>query len=338
MSDAPSLITTDIDYARDGIQTGMLRVPYSHDRSAYGHIPIPIIVAKRGDGPTVLLTGANHGDEYEGPIALMHLMRELAHEGAFERLNGRLILIPALNWPAYRTGTRTSPIDKVNLNRAFPGERNGTPTEMIAHYVETVLMRLADYAIDFHAGGSSLDYVPTLFAERPTDPKKRAEMDRLIEAFAPPRVLDMNMLGEDRVISSAARRNNVVFMTGEFGGGATVNLEGLAMAENGIAGVLDALGVLKRARPAPPAPPIRRLMMKGAEHYIFAPCDGIFEPRFRLGDMVEAGQLAGLMHDPVMPWREPVPVHFKGSGLALCIRTFALCAAGDCLGHLASDE
>ena len=47
MSDAPSLITTDIDCARDGIQTGVLRVPYSHDRSAYGHIPIPITVAKR---------------------------------------------------------------------------------------------------------------------------------------------------------------------------------------------------------------------------------------------------------------------------------------------------
>jgi hypothetical protein len=40
----------------------------------------------------------------------------------------------------------------------------------------------------------------------------------------------------------------------------------------------------------------------------------------------------------VLPWRDPMPVHFKGSGLVLCIRTFALCTAGDCLGHLASDE
>src|SRR5262249_26826412 len=140
-------------------QTGTLRLPHSHNRSAYGHIPIPLMVAKRGDGPTVLLGGANHGDEYEGPLVLMQLMRELK----LDRLNGRLIIVPALNVPAYHAGTRLSPIDDVNLNRVFPGDRNGSVTMMLAHYIETVLMPLCDYAIDFHSGGSSLDYLPTLF-------------------------------------------------------------------------------------------------------------------------------------------------------------------------------
>src|SRR5262245_49768787 len=154
-----SLVSTDIDYAREGLQTGLLRVPHSHNRSAYGYIPIPIMVAKRGSGPTWLLTGANHGDEYEGPLALMALARNLP----LDRLNGRIIIVPGLNMPAYRAGTRVSPIDQVNLNRAFPGDRDGTPTMILAHYVETVLMPLADYAMDFHSGGSSLDYLPTLF-------------------------------------------------------------------------------------------------------------------------------------------------------------------------------
>jgi predicted deacylase len=329
-----SLITTDIDFERDGIQTGTLRLPYSHNRSAYGHIPIPLMVAKRGSGPTVLLTGANHGDEYEGPLALMALMRELS----LDRLNGRLIIIPALNMPAYRAGTRVSPIDQVNLNRVFPGDRNGTTTMMLAHYIETVLMRLADYSIDFHAGGSSLDYLPTLFVfSGPTDEKAKAEIDRLAAAFNPSRLLVMNMMGEDRVISAAARRSGAVFFTGEFGGGATVNPEGLAMAKSGIAGMLDALGVLPRSGPAPAPQKIRRLAVKGAEHYLFAPCNGVFEPTFKLGDEVKAGQIAGHVHDPIMPWKEPTEVAFKGSGLVLCVRTFALVEAGDCLGHLASD-
>ena len=101
---------------RDGLQTGTLRIPHSHNRSAYGYIPIPIMVAKRGDGPTVLFSGANHGDEYEGPLALMALARSLP----LDSLNGRIIIVPALNMPAYRAGTRVSPIDQVNLNRAFP--------------------------------------------------------------------------------------------------------------------------------------------------------------------------------------------------------------------------
>lgn len=326
-----SLITTDIDFDRDGVQTGTLRLPYSHNRSAYGHIPIPLMVAKRGDGPTVLLTGANHGDEYEGPLALM---RELPPD----RLNGRVIIIPALNVPAYHAGTRLSPIDQVNLNRVFPGDRNGTPTMMLAHYIETVLMPLADYAIDFHSGGSSLDYLPTLLVfDPPSDTAPKAEVDRLVAAFGAPRLLTMNLMGEDRVISAAAQRSGALFFAGEFGGGASVSPEGLAIVKAGIAGVLDATGVLPRSGAAPPPRPIRRLAIKGAEHFLYAPCNGIFEPKFRPGDEIKAGQIGGYVHDPIMPWKEPVEVAFKASGLALCIRTFALVEAGDCLGHLASD-
>src|SRR3954471_4755069 len=329
-----SLITTDIDFERDGLQRGTLRLPYSHNRSAYGHIPIPLMVAKRGTGPTVLLTGANHGDEYEGPLALMALMRELP----LDHLSGRIIIVPALNVPAYRAGTRVSPIDQANLNRVFPGARNGTPTMMLAHYIETVLMKLADYAIDFHSGGSSLDYLPTLFVfGGPTDDKAKAETARLVAAFNPARLLVMNMMGEDRVISAAARRGGALFFTGEFGGGASVNPEGLALAKAGIAGVLDAVGVMPRSGPAPAPRQVRRLTVKGAEHYVFAPCNGIFEPKFKLGDEVKAGQTAGLVHDPIMPWKDPTEVAFRGSGLVLCVRTFALVEAGDCLGHLASD-
>lgn len=334
MEKPASLITTDVDFNRDGIQTGTLRVPYSHNRSAYGHIPIPLMVARRGDGPTVLLTGANHGDEYEGPVALMDLMREID----LDRLNGRIIIVPALNYPAYQAGTRVSPIDAVNLNRAFPGDRNGTPTEMIAHYIESVLLPMADFAFDFHAGGSSLDYIPTLFADRPADPAQAEKIDRLIAAFAPPRVVLMNMLGEDRVISAGAHRQGTLFLTGEFGGGATVDLDGLACVRRGIAGILDELGVIKAREPLPEAAAPRRLVVGGAEHYLFAPCAGIFEPAFKLGDEVAAGQLAGYIHDPVMPWKEKLPLYFKGAGLAICIRTFALVQPGDCLGHLAGDE
>ncbi len=123
MSSLASLIATDIDYERPGFQTGMLRLPWSHDRSAYGHIPIPLVVLstlKVDDDPTVLLTGGNHGDEYEGPVALMKLMQRLPTLD----IRGRLIVIPGLNFPAFTNGSRTSPIDGGNLNRLFAGARH----------------------------------------------------------------------------------------------------------------------------------------------------------------------------------------------------------------------
>ena len=129
----------------------------------------------------------------------------------------------------------------------------------------------------------------------------------------------------------------MTFLFGEFGGAAQVNHEGLAMVKNGIAGLLDATGVLPRSGPAPAPRATRRLTIDPKAHFIYARCGGIFEPFFSLGDEVKAGQPAGVIHDPVDPWKAPTEVAFKGSGLAICTRTFALCEPGDCLGHLAGD-
>jgi predicted deacylase len=334
MSDIkPSLISTDIDFEGEGVNSGFLRVPYSNDRSAYGRIPIPIVVAKRGTGPTVLLTGANHGDEYEGPVALMNFMRETK----FDALSGRLIVIPALNYPAYLNGSRTSPIDNGNLNRLFPGDRNGTVTEMIAHYIESVLLPMADYVMDFHSGGSSLNYLPTLFSGPLENSAAGMEMRKLIEAFAPPRVLAWNSLGEDRVFRAAARRAGKPMITGEFGGAATVSREGVDVIRTGIAGVLDYLSILPNEKRARTPDQIQRLTVSGPKNYLFSPCAGVFEPFFKLGDQISMGQVAGVIHDPAFPWKAPTPIHFESSGIAVCTRTYALVEPGDCLGHTAEE-
>ena len=73
----PSPIAASVDFERDGIQHGHLKLPYSRDDSAWGSVMISIAVIRNGEGPTALLTGANHGDEYEGPIALFDLARTL---------------------------------------------------------------------------------------------------------------------------------------------------------------------------------------------------------------------------------------------------------------------
>ncbi|MHA1153185.1 MAG: N-alpha-acetyl diaminobutyric acid deacetylase DoeB, partial [Alphaproteobacteria bacterium] len=100
---------------------------------------IPVAVIKNGEGPTALLTGANHGDEYEGPVALLDLARNLDPG----ELRGRVIVVPMMNYPAFRAGRRTSPIDQGNLNRAFPGRPDGTVTEKIADYFQRRLLPLA---------------------------------------------------------------------------------------------------------------------------------------------------------------------------------------------------
>lgn len=334
MSNLPSLIATDVDFERTGFQTGTLRLPWSHDRSAYGHVPIPLAVmnAGPGSGPTVLLTGGNHGDEYEGPIALMKLLQRLPALN----IRGRLIVIPALNFPAFINGSRTSPIDRGNLNRLFPGARHGQPTEMIAHYVETVLLPLADVVIDLHAGGASFEHAPTLLASPPDEGERRALYMDLVRAFGAPNTMIMDLLGEDRTFAAAAERHGKLFLCGEFGGHAGCDAANLAIVESGLERVLHRLGVLPEA-PRSAAATTRYYRVQGAQHYVYAPIAGVFEPAFALGERVVEGQLAGRLFDPHRPWQAPLEIRFRAAATVMCTRTFARVEPGDCIALLAAD-
>jgi N-alpha-acetyl-L-2,4-diaminobutyrate deacetylase len=97
-----------IDIEAEGKQFGHLSVPHSRNESGWGAVHLPIVSIRNGDGPTVVLTGGNHGDEYEGPIALLKLVRALEAS----QIAGRVVVIPALNYPAVMGGMRVSPIDR----------------------------------------------------------------------------------------------------------------------------------------------------------------------------------------------------------------------------------
>lgn len=326
-------IAVTIDLDGSGLRHGYLKVPYSTHESAYGWIPVPITVAANGNGPSVLLVAGNHGDEYEGQIALMKLVRSLDPA----RLQGRLIVLTAANYPAVMAGRRVSPIDDGNLNRCFPGNANGTPTEMIAHYIESVLLARCQYCLDLHSGGSSLQYAAHAHARRPDDADRRAATLALITAFgAPYGGLVKPLQGEPRTLSAAAERQGVVYLNAELGGGGTISHELVAMAEAGVRRALASIGVLPSDPKTPAAPDMRPFSVEGAANYVYCLEDGLFEPYARLEEDVVAGQPAGALHFPGTPWRAQETVAFESSGMVLCRRFPGWARRGDCLYQLAS--
>ena len=325
-------IAATIDLDGPGVQHGFLKVPHSTHDSAYGWIPVPITVAANGTGPSVLLVAGNHGDEYEGQIALMKLVRSLDPG----KLRGRLIVLTAANYPAVMAGRRVSPIDDGNLNRCFPGNANGTPTEMIAHYIESVLLARCQYCLDLHSGGSSLEYVAHAHARRPDDAKRRAATEALIAAFdAPYGGLVKPLQGEPRTLSAAAERQNVVYLNAELGGGGTVSHELVTMAERGVRRALASFGLLP-VDPVKPKRGMRAFSVEGAANYVYCLEDGLFEPYARLEEDVAAGQPAGALHFPDTPWRPQQIVTFEAAGMVLCRRFPGWAKRGDCLFQLAS--
>ncbi|MEM7025830.1 MAG: succinylglutamate desuccinylase/aspartoacylase family protein [Pseudomonadota bacterium] len=320
-----------IDFERDGKQISHLQLPHSSNISAYGWIGIPICVIRNGTGPTLYLGAGNHGDEYEGQIVLSHLIRDLDPA----TIQGRLIIMPATNFPAAMAGSRCSPIDDGNLNRSFPGDADGTPTEAIAHFLESVLMPLCDALVDLHSGGKTLDYLPSALARRPPyhDPLA-AQKRAAIEAFRAPYAFVAADAREDRTIIAGADRVGIVSIGTELGGAGTVTRETLSVTRRGVTNLLRHFGLMEGALEGP----LTQLTeVGGAEYYVHAPCRGLFEPTFELGDQVEAGQLAGLIHFMDDPAAQPREVRFEAGGLAICRRPILQVERGDCLGHLATD-
>jgi N-alpha-acetyl-L-2,4-diaminobutyrate deacetylase len=288
----PSPISPTIDLDAAGVRHGHLQLPYSRDDSAYGAVMIPISVLRNGEGPTALLTGGNHGDEYQGPLALIKLARQLDDA----ELTGRVIIVPEMNQPAFAAATRTSPIDHVNLNRAFPGRPDGTVTEKIADYLTRELLPRADFVLDIHDGGKTLDFLPMASSLVLDDADAQAKGVAAAEAFGAPFVTQLVELDTIGMWDFVAGNSGRPFVTTELGGGGTTRPSTARIADHGVRNLLRHWGVLA-GEPAPSESVRIHIPESGA--YVTCETNGLIEWLIDLGDPIREGQVIALVHDPV---------------------------------------
>lgn len=331
---AKTRIWTPVDFTADGKQSDCLRLPHSTDLSAYGWIPIPVVCIKNGSGPTALLIAGNHGDEYEGQVALSNLARETRAD----QMSGRLIIIPALNFPAAEAGQRVSPLDGGNLNRMFPGNPLGSPTEMIADYVCQELIPMADLVVDLHSGGRSLDYVASALVRPGRDAEEDARLVRLLRVFGAPIsfISDGTGGGGMTTLAAAAEATGALVLTTELGGGATLSPSGLSLAASGLRRLLKDLRIISDID-VEAASPTRLMTVSGHDAFVYAHEKGVFEPAAEVGEEVAKDQIAGRIHFPDRPMREPETLLFGSSGLVACRRAPSLTRRGDCLFKVMRD-
>ena len=329
MRDNP--IGCTIDFDREGVQHGHLKLPYSHDESAWGAIMIPITVVGSGDGPTVLMTGANHGEEYEGPIALMDLALTLDAAA----VSGRVIMIPMMNYPAFRAAKRTSPIDGGNMNRAFPGRPDGTVTEKIADYFQRTLVPMADIVLDIHAGGKTLDFVPFAAAHILEDKVQQAGCVAAMEAFNAPyhtMLLELDSVG---MYDSAVEDMGKIFVTTELGGGGSATARTANIAKRGINNLLRYAGVLEGD---PETGDSQRLDMPDMNCFVTCDQPGLLEMSVDLGQPVRKGDLLGRVHTIERTGVAPAEYRSAMDGILAGRHYPGLIGMGDMLAMIAVPE
>lgn len=326
---SPVLCDVDLDLDRPGRQTGDLRIPYSTDLSGWAQLLIPIVCVTNGEGPTVLVTGGNHGDEPEGQIAALKLARSLRPD----EVTGRVIVIPCLSPPAARAFTRSWPSGE-NFNRVFPGSPTGSPPQILADYLSRVVLPRCDALIDIHSGGRSMRHLPWSEVHLVADPRQRAAMvDAMLAWNADWSVVYIDVAGGGLFVGEAERQGKLVIGT-ELGGGGAVPAAIHRLASEGLLNTLRHLGAVRgpvRTRADAGLPPATILRATDPDDYVMSPAAGLTELLVELGDRVEVGQAVARIHRLEDLEGPPAEVTVKTAGVVCVLRAPAPVERGECI-------
>ena len=276
-------------------------------------------------GPNLLVLGGVHGDEFESMAAIRRLLDHLDPAD----LRGRLTAVPVVNEAAYWRGRRCAG-DGLDLARTCPGRAGGTITERTAHAVSREIL-LSDYLVDLHSGGIAMEFYPTAGYMLHPDEAVLEVQRRMALALNLPVVWGTSA-GLDGRSLSVARDAGVPAVYTEWMGGGTCDPRGVEAYFEGCLNVLAELDMIDRPLPPPRTEHAVEDNRDNSGHIQVnypAPFAGFFEPRVRLMEAVNPGDVIGTVVDHPGGRREEVLS--TQAGLILCLRVFNRVHQGDSL-------
>jgi uncharacterized protein len=204
------------------------RVPVA--RLSNGHQLDVVVHTVQGgsEGPILAVIGGIHGDEPLGVETVRQFVIGLERED----FRGRVIAVPLANAYGFQWLTRNTPLDMANLNRAFPGDRDGDLTDQVARAIVDRLLPGCDALIDFHSGGNlaTVDYV-YMHDDGPLSLAFGCE-------------LNFRSASYPGTLAGYAREQGVPAVVAELGGGQQRNEHYIAKGVRGGRNVMKALGML----------------------------------------------------------------------------------------------
>ncbi len=219
-----------------------------HFDSGWGYSLVPLTIIRGSRRPTpangtlpgAAIFGGTHGNEWEGQIAVKRLCRDLE----VSEVSGLIILVPQLSESACSANQRISPLDNVNMNRAFPGNARGTISQRVAHFVKTVIFPRVGIVVDLHSGGMEGGFALCTSYHRVPDVRQREEMLKAACLFDTPFVFIYSSDMASGLLTSEAEAEGKIAIGGEFGYGETVSRIGVRHAYEGVRNLLRHYGQL----------------------------------------------------------------------------------------------
>lgn len=295
------------------------------------HLAFPAVVARGAmPGKTLLVTGAVHGDEYEGTVAIQDIFEAL-DPGT---MRGTYLGLPVLNGPAFAAARREGPWDHLNLARIFPGSAAGSPTLRVAHAFREYVLPQADLLLDIHSGGNAyaIQHLSGYHL-------REGDVGRQQRAAA-------IAFGAELVWGTAGLPGRTLSAAGELGipaiyvemrGEGRCLPEDLERARQGVRNVLAMLEIVNGAYPVDSPRYFVEMPNEGSGHLQVdhpSPTSGIFVPAIGLWDRVEKGQPLGQVRHP--DGTVLAVIRSERDGRVLLLRTLPRVFTGDTVAFVLS--
>ena len=242
-------------------------------------IPITVVSGEK-EGPTILILAALHGNEVNGPEVCFRISNELKPK----EMAGNVIIVPIANPLAYNARMRKTPQDGKDLNRCFPGKRDGSLTDKLAYTIFNSLVKKSDFMVDIHSGSEHFRLVPFLkiFAD--------------LEYFNYSKYFNIRFVRVRKTIVKAltgeAMKKGVKSVCIEVGEGGRLETGLVESIKEGIMNFLKRKGVLKGDVQK------TRTTQLYHEKRFYSPKGGLLIPRVCVGTKVRKDSILGEVHDP----------------------------------------
>lgn len=284
-------------------------------------VEVPVIIERsKKPGPTVLFTAGIHGDEVNG----VEIVRQIIAKGINRPKCGTVICVPVINIFGFINLKREFP-DGRDLNRVFPGSKDGSLASRVAYKLIHEVLPVVDYAIDFHTGGANRFNSPQIRIV-----KNNALLDELSNIFGAPFVLySKNLTKSFRSACSKLKKPMLLY---EGGKSFHIDDDVTNTAVNGSKRILSHLGMLRA--PFKASKPKRTCLFIEDSRWQRANFSGMFKASVDISTKVKKGQVIGNITDPYGKFNHFVKAEI--SGYIINVNHAPIVYQGDALYHIST--
>jgi hypothetical protein len=282
-------------------------------------MPVEVIRGKK-DGPTLFVSSTIHGDEING----IEITRRLLAHKSLKNICGMLIVIPIVNIFGFNDRSRYLP-DRRDLNRCFPGIKNGSLASQLAYKFMREIVSKSDFGIDLHTGSFN----------RCNHPQIRADLSdertlRMAQAFGAPVIVNSNL--RDGSLRSAVVSANIPMVLFEAGEALRFDETSIKIGVEGILGVMKEIKMIRSKQ----VNLRKKIFLARSSSWLRASRSGINMPKIKLGSMVKKGDILSEIANPLGDHKTFIRAH--ENGIIIGMSMLPLANRGDALFHIACEK